>query len=604
METPGILVGFLETAPDAMLLVGADGTIVSANRRAEGMFGAPESGLVGLSVDDLVPADVAAAHRRHRATFWSDPTPRPMGSGRDLTGRRLDGHEFPVDVSLGTVDAGGETLVVAAVRDIADLVENQRSLAASAFIVAASDDAIYVLDSLGTVTSWNQAAERLTGRRAADVLGTIIERPFELVDSGLESELTERARSGEKLDHYRTELVRSDGSVTPVSLTLAAVRDHHGRVAGISGIARDITEEVTAQQTLLEVQRRLAETQRLARIGLWGLDVATGEVQWSSGLHEIAGISPLDFESDLASHLAPIVSEDRDRVSAALASSIEDGTPFQTEYSLVRPDGGRRYIASRGDPVIHGGRVVSLSGICQDLTERQRLLEALREADRLKDEFLGVVSHELRTPLTSIVGFSRFLRDRVDGDVEAWTEIVLRNAESMQGIVERILDYSRFQHGRVNLEIGAERVTDLVDRVLPLVASPLAHHEFVTDIDTELTVLVDRQAMDRILVNLLSNSAKFSPPSSTIRLEALPDRERRTGRFRVVDEGCGIPTDELEAVFERFHQVASDQISTHHGVGVGLSIVKGYAEAMGGSVWIDSAIGRGTTVTVEVPLAS
>jgi signal transduction histidine kinase len=269
----------------------------------------------------------------------------------------------------------------------------------------------------------------------------------------------------------------------------------------------------------------------------------------------------------------------------------------------VRPDGERRYVASRGDVVEQDGRVVSLSGICQDLTERQRLLDALREADRLKDEFLSVVSHELRTPLASIIGFGRLLHEAAEGDARTWSGIVMRNAEEVHGMVERILDYSRFQHGRVNLHIAPFRARDLVDRVLPLVASPLAQHELRTEIDDEIDVLVDRQAMDRILVNLLTNSAKFSPPHSTVQLQVVAAPEQRTVRFRVVDEGCGIPSDELEAVFERFHQVASDQIATRHGVGVGLAIVKGYAEAMGGSVWIESELDRGTAVTVELPMA-
>ena len=173
--------------------------------------------------------------------------PRVMGSSLDLVARRLDGTSFPVDVSLGTVTHDDIELVAAAVRDVSEQVDAQRALAASAFIVDSSHDAIYVLDSDRRVTAWNRAAARLTGRRAGDVLGQVVERPLGLVDPDLEIDLVERARLGEQLDHFRTEVVRTDGSRVPVCLALAAVRDRHGKVIGTSGVARDITEEVTAR---------------------------------------------------------------------------------------------------------------------------------------------------------------------------------------------------------------------------------------------------------------------------------------------------------------------------------------------------------------------
>ncbi len=599
-ELPDIVAGFLDTAPDAMLLVAADGTIVGANERADAMFGAPTRGLAGRIVDELVPGP-AHIHRNHREHFRLDPTPRVMGGNRDLVARRIDGTTFPVDVSLGTLEVGDERVVVAAVRDITDQVEAQRTLAASAFIVEASRDAIYILDSDRIVRSWNRGAERLTGRRAADVVGTVVDRPLGLVDPELETELIERCRLGERLDHYRTSIVRTDGSLVPVSLALEAIRDRRGRVVGTSGVARDITEEITAQQTLSEVQERLAETQRLAQIGLWMYDAGTGEVQWSKGLHDIVGLSPLQFTNDLDGHLGLIVDGDRERVAKELAASVEHRNPFRAEYSVLRQDGELRWISSRGDVVVHDSGGVTVQGICQDLTEPQRLVEALREADRMKDQFLGVISHELRTPLTSILGFGRLLLDDAEGETRSWVEILVRNADEMHAMIERILDYSRLHHGAQELHLAQHRVADMVDAVRSLVVDPLRGHELVTDIEPEASVLVDDKAMNRVLVNLLTNAAKFSPADSTIRIEAVRVPNRDATRIRIIDHGCGIPADQLETVFERFHQVASDRIATRHGVGVGLAIVKEYVEAMDGVVWAESELDVGTTVTVELP---
>ena len=278
--------------------------------------------------------------------------------------------------------------------------------------------------------------------------------------------------------------------------------------------------------------------------------------------------------------------------------------PFNTEYAIERHDGQRRWIACRGEVTTHEPGQPTVHGICQDLTDRQELVDRLREADKLKDQFLGVVSHELRTPLTSILGFSHLLEGAADDDdTSAWTEVIVRNAEEMHGMVERILDYSRVHSGAMKIDIGTHRATDLIDEVLALVVSPLRQHVLETDVDPTIVVAVDRSALHRVLVNLLTNSAKFSPPGTSIRIEFGPSTAAGKARLQVVDHGCGIPSAELRTVFERFHQVASDQIATRRGVGVGLAIVKEYVEAMSGSVWAERAPDGGTVITVDLPLA-
>ncbi len=598
-DTPAILSGFIETAPDAMILVRADGTIVEANRRAGALFGVPDS-LVGHGVEELLPDGVADRHRGHRERYMRDPTPRPMGTGLQLRARRLDGSEFAVDVSLGLIDVDGEQLVSAALRDVTDRVEAQRALASSAYIVDHSHDAIYSLDADGVITTWNHTAELLTGRDGTEMMGSRTRHPLGLVDPAEEDVLIARAERGELIHRHRTELRRADGLTVPVDLSLSAIRDDRDRVVGMSGIARDITEEVTTQQTLAEVQSRLAETQRLARIGLWLLEVDSGEVQWSSTLYELTGISPLDFGADLDSFLAIVADEDRERVAKEFRRSLDDGTSLQLEFPVLHANGDRRWFLCRGvADVDESGAVRSLQGICQDLTERQRLLEALQEADRMKDEFLATVSHELRTPLTSIVGFSHLLREQIDGEHARWLDVVVRNGEEMNSMVERILDFSRLQSGRLGL--SAEEVTgpEVVSLVLPLVENALTEHRLEVDADDSAVVVADANALKRILVNLLTNAAKFAEPGTTVRLEIRDAGDEVV--FRVADQGIGIAPEHLDEIFERFHQVQSNPRTSKRGVGVGLSIVKGYVEALGGTVSVSSEVGVGSTFEVRMP---
>lgn len=601
-ENPRILAGFIETAPDAMIVVRSDGSILEANQRAEAMFGVDAGALSGRSVEDLLPEHLADRHREHRKGFLEDPTPRPMGTGQDLVARRPDGTEFPVDVSLGVVEVDGETLVAVAVRDVTEQADAQRALAASAFIVDSSQDAIYSLDASGAVTTWNRAAELLTGRRAEEMLGVVTDRPLHLVPSAGEAGLIERARSGELIQRHHVELLRIDGTAVPISLTMAAIRDTRGRVVGTSGIARDITEEVTAQETLADVQQLLDTTQRLAQIGLWAHDPRSGEVQWSAGMFEIAEVSPFDFDGTLDALLGIVADEDRSMVAEALADAIEHKEPLHIEFPIVVPDGSRRWLMCRAEMRLSkDGSVAEVRGICQDLTERQQLLDKLRETDRMKDEFLGVVSHELRTPLTSIVGFGGLLRDMVEGEQKTWADVLVRNAEEMGGMIERILDFSRVSDGRLHLVVEPIAVEDVIAEIEPLISAPLKEHQLVVEAQPSLAMLVDRHAVRRIIVNLLTNAAKFSPPGSSIELRI--EAQGSDIEIRVRDEGAGIPAEEHDRVFERFHQVPSNMVASKRGVGVGLAIVKGYVEAMGGTVGVDSSVGNGSTFIVRVPRA-
>ncbi len=470
--------------------------------------------------------------------------------------------------------------------------------AAFEFLVAATHDAIFGVDVDGAITIWNPAAERLTEVRAADAFGEPVVEHLCLAAPTLMSELLERVLAGETIERMRTVVVAA-GRSTPASLSMAPTVDVQGHPIGASGVVRDLSEEVETQEILAEVQTRMNQTQRLAHIGLWAWDLATDEVQWSEQLYDIAGVSPDEFAGDLASHLAVVGPDHRAMVETAMRDAGAEGSTFDVEYELVRPDGERRWVHQTGDPAFHPDRTLSeLRGICQDLTERQRAVDALREADQLKDEFLGTVSHELRTPLTSIVGFGDLISSKTDGDISEYVDIIVRNGREMHDMVERILDFSRVQSGRLVLAPEPHRIEDLVDEAWPLVVSLLADHTVERSIEDDVTAIVDVGAFRRIFVNLVSNASKFSSAGSRIFIDA--SRSGSCCRMAIRDEGPGIPAEEIESVFERFHQVPSTMVAEKRGAGVGLSIVKSYTELLGGRVWAESD-GRGTTVVVEFP---
>ena len=578
-----------------MIVVDAEGRVIEANAVAEVLFGAAPAELVGQPVEALVPHDARARHRAHRDAYGAAPATRAMGTGLELEAQRRDGARVPVDVSLAPVP-GGRGEVVAIVRDVTERRREEARLGYLAAVVQSCNDAVYSVDRNGGITAWNPAATALFGHRAADVLGWRGTRLFP-EDRWTEQEaVLRRVLAGEALGHVETDILRNDGSTVPALLTVSPIEDGRGRVVGASVIARDITEQRLALATLADSEQRLRESQALAHVGSWVVDLATGVVQWSEELHRIHGVDPTEFEGTVEAALAFMHPEDR---PAELPRTAVEG-----EFRIVRPDGTVRWLFSRGEAVVDArGAVIGMRGICQDVTERHDAAEAiriayerervaaeqLRAADRMKDEFLATVSHELRTPLTTIIGFAPLLIDP-PASVSAAdvVERIDRNATEMLAMVERVLDFSRVTAGAVEVHAEPVSLNELVTSLLDGFTGPRV--KFRAD-GIPAPVVADREATRHILDNLLSNAARFSPPDAPIEVTVAAAGDCAV--VSVSDEGPGVPPELREKVFERFFR-GNGQPAGSRGAGVGLAIARRYAELQGGSLWCEGNVFRFT----------
>jgi PAS domain S-box-containing protein len=254
-----------ESAPDAVVIVGADAAIRLVNAQAEAMFGYPRAALVGRPVDALVPERFRERHAAHRGGYLADPHVRPMGAGLELRARRRDGSEFPVEVSLSPLESDEGLLVSVSVRDVSERRAAERTAQQLAAIVESSDSAIIAETGDGTIVTWNAAAERIYGYTAEEAIGrgsTLLARAGDAPD--LEARL-EQVRRGESTGPFETVHVTKDGSLIDVEVEIAPIRGGGGRIAGASTIARDITVAKREQEAL---ERKLIESQKLEALGV------------------------------------------------------------------------------------------------------------------------------------------------------------------------------------------------------------------------------------------------------------------------------------------------------------------------------------------------
>ena len=240
----------LDFAPDAIVVVAGDGTIVRVNAQTEVLFGYQRGELLGQPVETLVPVRFRGGHVGLRDSFLCEPHARPMGLGFDLAGLHRDGREFPVEISLGPLETDAGVVVSAAIRDVTDRLRVERDAAHLAAVVESSHDAIVGKDLDGIVTSWNLGAERLYGYTEAEMRGKSISA---LVPAGHSDDLPEilrRVRSGERIEEYETVRARKDGTDVEVSVTLSPMRSPNGTLIGLSSISRGITERLRYQEQL------------------------------------------------------------------------------------------------------------------------------------------------------------------------------------------------------------------------------------------------------------------------------------------------------------------------------------------------------------------
>jgi PAS domain S-box-containing protein len=539
----------LDTVVDGIFVIDEAGTISTFNRGAEKIFGVTASEVLGESIELLLP-EAGQSPRSVRLAHYGDSHPtKTVGSAREVLGVRRDGSRVPVELSVTEIQIDGQRHFTGVVRDISERKAAEAALARKneELEVAAR------IDRIGARLMIALTKDEQTSAPAADVLRVLADeagyRPLAFYD----------------YDAYREALVLVAGLSLAPGYDPAPLRVGEGLVGEAAARRQPVFVEGSARAP-------------------FSLDTGVGVLTASTVF-----ALPLVHRETLLGVVAgaaqgPLLDRERSWL-AQLAGQVAIG------LSAIR-------------------QFQELKELSDQLNERSREIQAqnreLENASRLKSEFLASMSHELRTPLNAIIGFSELLMDGLREAQHAehldYATEVFQSGRHLLSLINDILDLSKIEAGKMDLDVESIDMSTLVAGALTIIRERAMEnrisltHAVAPDVGR---VEADARKLRQIIYNLLSNAVKFTPKGGRVRIEVT-----RTGdqvELAVSDSGIGIAPADKARLFRPFEQLDAGLARKFEGTGLGLVMVKNLVELHGGSVGVESELGRGSRFWVRFP---
>ena len=587
-------------AREAIVVMDAQGCIEDWNRGAELTFGWSAEHAVGRPLGALlIPPALQAAHERGLQRFLKAGEGKVVGQRMELTALHKDGRELDIELAISASKGADGWRFTGLMHDISDR-KAQTELFENAFNHAPIGFALVGLD--GRFLKVNGAFGMLTGYEAAALLACDFQSITHPDDLDRDLELLSLLTAG-AIPHYQMDkrYIRADGREVWVNLSVSMVRERSGAPRHYIAQVQDLTDRMEAEARFQLIADKITDM-----IVTYDLSGRTTFV--SAGCRAIIGWTPAEaIGRETTEFVHP---QDVPAMRKAFGRAAAGEPPERVRWRGWNRDREQWMWLESLPSLLTEGHERCFVDVVRDVTSQVAQEEALTAARQAaeaaaaaKADFLANMSHEIRTPLTAVIGFSGLLCGREDltPGARGFAERISTAGGALLSVVNGILDFSKLEAGEVEIRPRATDALTMCRDILglfkPQADSKGLELRLAVDEPVPALVTLDPQALRQVLFNLISNAVKFTE-RGTVTLRLAHRGERMT--VAVDDTGDGVSVEQQAKLFQRFSQVDSSMTRKHGGTGLGLAICKGLVEAMGGSIDVTSAPGRGASFRFDI----
>ncbi|QDU79465.1 Sensory/regulatory protein RpfC [Polystyrenella longa] len=608
----------LETAVDAVIMINQFGIVSDFNPAAERMFGYQPEEVVGQNIKMLMPSPYQEQHDGYLHNYMSTGEKKVIGIGREVQAKRKDGSVFDIELAVSELTLNGQNYFAGIIKDISERKQNERHLNWLATIVESSNEAIIGIDQGLKIHSWNKAAETIFGYDVEEAQEECISLLF-AEEEQIELLILLQEIADGKIDRTRLEThgINKRGLEIDLSLSIAPIIENDHHISGTSIIATDITQS-------REIERQMERTRALAQYTLNSLNeciaildqdgmILSVNSAWQEFVEEMQFF---DEHLKEQSCFYPSAELEHDQlwdaqlqIAGQIQDLFKDDNEVEMDQFIVSDNSGERCFCIKLARFLEQEEsrvVVAIDDITAEKQAHQEIEKAARAAHMAnvaKTDFLTNMSHEIRTPLTAILGFAELMleedMDKEEQDLALQT--VRRNGEHLLGIINEILDLSKIESGKLEVEHSDCDVIKLIDDLHDIMnlRAEKQNLNFTTEFATALPAIIETDSirLKQVLFNLLGNALKFTSEGKvhlSIGSECGSSGQLRM-RFEVTDSGIGIDPQSTTRLFEPFTQADNSVSRKYGGTGLGLAISKRLVGLLGGEIGVNSIPGKGST---------